>query len=136
MVRICYSASEGCKISGFPSMLRSIAAKINHLASAHASSVIIDTEINFNPHPYERVLCLLALSVGSGPVRASVHGTEIYIRGSHAALEALSSFFNFADDVVHGHQVHHKYLDGDPHIAPDSVPLIISAILPPATSGI
>ena len=135
MVRICYSASEGCEISGLPSVLRMIAGRIRQLASAQASSAIIDTEINFNPHPYERVLCLLALSIGNGPVRASVHGSELYIRGSHEALEALSSFFDIADDVSLGHHVHHEYWDGNTYVAQDSVPLVISAISPPAAGG-
>jgi hypothetical protein len=132
MIRICYSVSEGCVIFGAPARLRVICRRIRQIAAAQAGSAVIDTEINFNPQPYEHALSLLALSIGSGPVRALVEGSELYIRGSHGALEALSSFFDIADDAAHGHRVRHVYQEGHPHIAPDSVPLAISVSLPPA----
>jgi hypothetical protein len=111
-------------------MLKMIAGSIKQLAEAHISSATIDTEARFNPHPYDHVLSPLALSVGSGPLRAFKRGASLCIEGSREAMGALSSFFEIAHAKPHDRHAHHEYGNVKPHVADDSLPLIVMASRP------
>jgi hypothetical protein len=125
MLAIRFADGEECDITATPAELRAIAKVILQLASSGHGSHSFPGDVSASPKPYDRLLNRVTVSATAGPVCATVAGDNLQIEGGPEFLKAFASFFDFDDQTPPGHHHHHEYWEGNTHVSPHSVPLVI-----------
>lgn len=131
MLRISYSAASGADVEGTSQELHAIHHALLELVLRASGAWSQPADNTGDPHPFDRLLTGLAVSISPGPTRA--HVDEDYwlnIRGNPDCLKAFASFFDVPTNARQGWHVHHEYYDGNRWVAPDSEPLTISVRRP------
>lgn len=88
-----------------------------------------NADLMTDPAPYDRCLVAFQISATGGRVKLVVIGNELTATGSPEMLEKFASFFSFADAGCEpGTHCHHEWHEGNPYIAEDSRPLVVSVM--------
>ncbi|HSY42557.1 MAG TPA: hypothetical protein VK811_01515 [Candidatus Acidoferrum sp.] len=125
MLSIRFADREGCDITATPAELHAIATAILQLASSGHGSHSFSGDVSASPKPYDRLLHRVTVSATAGPVCATVNGDVLAIEGGPEFLKAFASFFDFDDQTPSSYHHHHEYWEGNSHVSPHSVPLVI-----------
>jgi hypothetical protein len=125
MLVIRFADREGCSITATPAELGEIAKTISQIASSGHGSHSFSGDVSASPTPHERLLGQITISVGVGPVCATVNDDALTIEGGPEFLKAFASFFDFDDQTPSGHHHHHEYWEGNTDVSPNSIPLVI-----------
>lgn len=125
MLFIRFTTQEGCDIAAKPDELRAVSEIVSRLASAGHGSHSFPGDTSLSAEPYDHVLNQLTIRVANGPVCATVDGDTLSIEAGPEFLVPFASFFDFDDDTPAGYHNHHEYFEGNQHVSPKSVPLVI-----------
>jgi hypothetical protein len=128
MIQIRYSSPNQLEISGNIDGLQTVQQALLNLARSRSSGITeIFADPLSDPAPYDHALLKLTIQVGQGPTTIAVpENDSVLIMGSPDNLERLASFFDFSSNESTGAHAHYEYHEGNPYIAPDAIPLVIS----------
>jgi hypothetical protein len=125
MIEIRYSENQ-LDISGTIDELNTVNRAVLEFRNSDAFCLTIEAASNFNPSPYDFVLSKIEIEKGETPTRVSVTNNQgVTVKGSPDNLEGFASFFHFEPDAASGTHAHYEYVEGNPWIATDSIPLVI-----------
>jgi hypothetical protein len=128
MIQIRYSSPNQLEISGNINDLQMIQQALLNLAQLRSSGINeIFADPVSDPSPYNHALSKLGIQVGYGPTTIAVlENNSVLIMGSPDNLERLASFFDFSSNESAGMHSHYEYYEGNPYIAADAIPLVVS----------
>lgn len=124
MIKIRFSPPASLDISAEASELAALRATVLELVAGRRPPLEVAADTTFDSHPYEACLGLLRVSRSDGPTKVAVAPDgAVDVSGSPSNLEAFASFL----ECEAGSHNHYEYYEGNSWIAPDSVPLVVSA---------
>jgi hypothetical protein len=125
-MRVRFAEDQGIELEGTAAELQSLYEAVSMYVRGGAGPIIVEADTSFDPAPYAAALPRLVITRVGGPARVSVHSGEMHIEGSEDALDAFASFLMFGDEATLGSHSHFEYYEGNPIIAPESEPLVIT----------
>ncbi len=125
MIRISYSAPDEAQLSGDRTGFAALLAELRSMISTEGDDVRVAADTRFNPAPYDQRLVAIEFRRALGATCVSVSGKVLRVSGSKENLALFGSWLDFERETAPTHR-HYDYLDGEPWVARDSVPLVIS----------
>ncbi len=130
MIRLRYSPISGVDLSGSLAELHDLKTSILTLLDSLGHEIVVDTDVKFDPSPYEFRLRALSIQKRQGPVLVSITPDQILqIEGAEDNLRAFTWFLDFQPDDQFPSYNHYEYYPGNKWIASDSLPLVLSVDL-------
>jgi hypothetical protein len=128
MIQIRYSSPNQLEISGNIDGLQMVQQVLLNAAQSRSPGITeIFADPVSDPSPYDHALSKLAIQVGLGPTTIAVlENNSVLITGSPDNLECLASFFDFSSNESAGMHSHYEYYEGNPYIAAEAIPLVVS----------
>jgi hypothetical protein len=127
MIKIYYSPPNQLEISGSVNSFQMVRWMLQNLATDQGYKMVeISANTVSNPSPYDQALSKLVIRVGQGLTRITVQNDCcLQIEGAPDNLDRLASFFDFVHDAPDEQHQHYEYYEGNEHIAPESIPVVV-----------
>lgn len=125
MIRIRYSSPDEVELAGCKGDFEALLEHLQSFLNSHAEVAETAADPSFNPAPYDSRLRAIEFIRRSGPVTVSVEGEVLRVSGSSDNLKLFESWLEF-DGCSAPYHCHYDYYEGNPWIAPASLPLVIS----------
>jgi hypothetical protein len=125
-VEIRFSHQGELDISGSTPALRQISQAMLDLVNDKERSNCIIKGATIDPYPYKSCLSAVSISKSDTLTKVSVVGDYLQIEGDSESLENFATWFDFDDDTWSGYHCHFDYWEGNSHVYPDSMSLVIA----------
>ena len=124
---IIRATDDEVDVSGSSYELQQVRAAIRRFAACSDPVRNIPADATADPTPYQFALRELRLLRTGERTRVSISNQmSLVVSGPAENLRKFSSWFAFSPDAPAGSHNHFERLPGDPYVAEDAVPLLIS----------
>jgi hypothetical protein len=126
MIRIA-SNTDGTEVdlSGSAFELGDVGKTIAEWTRSDSPRLVINADTDFDPTPFEVVLCEIVLCRTCGPIRLAVQDGALQASGSATAFAFFSPWFEFQPDARDGYHIHFDNVWGNDYIDQSTIPLVI-----------
>jgi hypothetical protein len=127
MIKLRYSPNSGVSIEGSSEELLAIKTRILDLAGVGTGEIELYGDSTGSPSPYDRWLERVVICSGSGRILALVAANRAFnLTANPECLRVLASFFSVPEGAQPGWHTHLEFYLGNPWIAENSEPTVIS----------
>jgi hypothetical protein len=121
------ATQDEADLSGSVEDLRGLREAILRLIDSSDRTLVVAASSSLDPSPYAFALPKLMVVRSSGPSQVQVENQQVLIvSGADENLARFASWFDFDPEATVGVHAHFEHLPGNPYVAHDSLPLIVS----------